>query len=224
MRMTLEYDLFWSFRSPYSYLVTPRLIEFERAYDVKANVRPVYPIAVRIPGFFKQVNPMWPPYLLRDCARIAEMLGMPFAWPFPDPIVMNMATGEVPKEQPYIHRLTRLGVAAAARGRGLPFLAEVSGVIFGGIRDWHLGDHLARAAQRAGLDLAEIDREIARDPDRFEARIAENEAAQKQAGHWGVPLMVFNGEPFFGQDRFDVLKWRMERNGVSRRRATPHCS
>ncbi|HKN09976.1 MAG TPA: DsbA family protein [Pseudomonadota bacterium] len=215
--MTLEYDLFWSFRSPYSYLVTPRLAEFERGYDVKANVRPVYPIAVRIPGFFKQVNPMWPLYLLRDTARIAEMLGMPFEWPSPDPIVMDMATGEVPKQQPYIHRLTRLGVAAAARGRGLPFLAEVSRVIFGGVRDWHLGDHLARAAQCAGLDLAELHREIARDPDRYEARIAENEAAQKQAGHWGVPLMVFNGEPFFGQDRFDVLKWRMERNGLTRR-------
>ena len=73
--MTLEYDLFWSFRSPYSYLVTKRLIEFERDYDVKANVRPVYPIAVRIPGFFKQVNPMWPPYLLKDTVRIAEMEG-----------------------------------------------------------------------------------------------------------------------------------------------------
>jgi 2-hydroxychromene-2-carboxylate isomerase len=46
--MTLEHDLFWSFRSPYSYLVTPRLIELEREYDVKTNVRPVYPIAVRI--------------------------------------------------------------------------------------------------------------------------------------------------------------------------------
>jgi 2-hydroxychromene-2-carboxylate isomerase len=108
-------------------------------------------------------------------------------------------------------------VAAAARGKGLPFLAEVSGVIFGGARNWHLGDHLFRAAERAGLDLAELDREIAGDPDRFEARIAENEAAQKQAGHWGVPLMVFKSEPFFGQDRFDALKWRMARNGLRRR-------
>src|SRR3984957_2900442 len=215
--MTLEYDLFWSFRSPYSYLVTPRLIEFEHEYDVKANVRPVYPIAVRIPGFFKQVNPMWPPYLFRDCSRIAEMLGMPFAWPSPDPIVMNMGTGEVAKDQPYIHRLTRLGVAAADAGKGLPFLAAVSAVIFGGVRDWHLGDHLARAADRAGLDLANIDSEVARDPDRYEAVIAENEAAQKCAGHWGVPLMVFNGEPFFGQDRFDLLRWRMQQNGLARR-------
>ena len=215
--MTLEYDLFWSFRSPYSYLVTPRLIEFEHEYDVKTNVRPVYPIAVRIPGFFKQVNPMWPPYLFRDCARIAEMLGIPFAWPSPDPIVMNMATGEVPKDQPYIHRLTRLGIAAADADKGLPFLAAVSALIFGGVRDWHLGDHLARAADRAGLDLAKLDSEIERDPDRYESVIAENEAAQKRAGHWGVPLMVFNGEPFFGQDRFDLLRWRMERNGLARR-------
>ena len=50
--MALEYDLFWSFRSPYSYLATPRLIEFERDHDVKTNVRPAYPIAIRIPGFF----------------------------------------------------------------------------------------------------------------------------------------------------------------------------
>jgi len=214
--MTLEYDLFWSFRSPYSYLVTPRLIEFEHEYDVKANVRPVYPIAVRIPGFFKQVNPMWPPYLFRDCSRIAEMLGMPFAWPSPDPIVMNMGTGEVAKDQPYIHRLTRLGVAAADAGKGLPFLAAVSAVIFGGVRDWHLGDHLARAADRAGLDLAKLDSDIEREPDRYEAVIAENEAAQKHAGHWGVPLMVFNGEPFFGQDRFDLLRWRMQQNGLKR--------
>jgi 2-hydroxychromene-2-carboxylate isomerase len=216
--MTHEYDLFWSFRSPYSYFVTPRLIEFEREYDVKANVRPVYPIAVRIPGFFKQVNPMWPPYLLRDCSRIAEMLGMPFAWPSPDPIVMNMATGEVPSEQPYIHRLTKLGVAAAESGKGLSFLAEVSALIFGGVRDWHTGEHLAGAARRAGLDLKTLDLEIERDSDRYEAVIAENEAAQKRAGHWGVPLMVFNGEPFFGQDRFDALRWRIQKHGVARRR------
>jgi 2-hydroxychromene-2-carboxylate isomerase len=216
--MTLEYDLFWSFRSPYSYLVTPRLIEFEREYDVKANVRPVYPIAIRIPGFFKQVNPMWPPYLFRDCSRIAEMLGMPFAWPSPDPIVMTMSTGEVATEQPYIHRLTRLGIAAVAAGMGLPFLAAVSAIIFGGVRDWHLGDHLAGAAQRAGLDLAKLDSEIERDPNHYEAAIAENESAQKRAGHWGVPLMVFNAEPFFGQDRFDLMRWRMQRTGLTRRR------
>ncbi|GMV61598.1 MAG: hypothetical protein AMXMBFR74_07670 [Parvibaculum sp.] len=215
--MTLEYDLFWSFRSPYSYLVTKRLMEFERDYDVKTNVRPVYPIAVRIPGFFKQVNPMWPPYLLKDTVRIAAMEGLPYAWPSPDPIVMDIKTGEVPAEQPYIHRLTRAGVLAAERGKGLPFLYEVSSIIFGGVKNWHERSHLKDAAARAGLDMAELDATALKEKDRLEAVIAENEAAQKASGHWGVPLMVFEGEPFFGQDRFGHLKWRMEQKGLGKR-------
>jgi 2-hydroxychromene-2-carboxylate isomerase len=215
--MTLTYDLFWSFRSPYSYLVVPRLIEFERDCDVTARVRPVYPIAVRIDGFFKNANPLWGRYIVRDAARTAEMLGMPFAWPSPDPVVMNVGTGEVPKEQPYIHRLTRLGVAAAERGKGLQLLREVSAIIFGGTRDWHVGDHLARAVARAGLDLAELDRDIETNAERYEAVIAESETAQKNAGHWGVPLMAFENEPFFGQDRFETLKWRMAQKGLKKR-------
>jgi 2-hydroxychromene-2-carboxylate isomerase len=215
--MALTYDLFWSFRSPYSYLVVPRLIEFERDYDVTCNVRPVYPIAVRIDGFFKNANPMWRTYLVRDAARSAQMLGMPFAWPNPDPVVMDLKTGEVPKAQPYISRLTRLGVAAARRGKGLALLREVSAVIFGGTIDWHRGDHLANAVARAGLDLGELDRDIQTNAERYEAIITENEAAQKRAGHWGVPLMAFDNEPFFGQDRFEALKWRLEQKGLQRR-------
>jgi 2-hydroxychromene-2-carboxylate isomerase len=215
--MTLTFDLFWSFRSPYSYLLTPRILEFEREYDVKAKVRLVYPIAVRIDGFFKNVNPLWRSYLLRDVTRTAEMLGMPYSPPNPDPIVMNLQTGEVSATQPYISRLTRLGVAAVERGKGLELLREVSRTIFGGTRDWHLGDHLVEAVARSGLDLAELDRDIEMNTASYEAIIAENQAAQKRAGHWGVPLMVFENEPFFGQDRFEALKWRMVQKGLKRR-------
>jgi 2-hydroxychromene-2-carboxylate isomerase len=130
---------------------------------------------------------------------------------------MNLKTGEVPKAQPYISRLTRLGAAAAERGNGLELLKEVSAIIFGGTRDWHLGDHLANAVALAGLDLAELDRDVETNAERYEAVIVENEAAQKRAGHWGVPLMAFENEPFYGQDRFDALKWRMAQKGLTRR-------
>jgi 2-hydroxychromene-2-carboxylate isomerase len=43
----------------------------------------------------------------------------------------------------------------------------------------------------------------------------------RAAGHWGVPTMVFEGEPFFGQDRFDMLVWRMQQRGLERRQSTP---
>jgi 2-hydroxychromene-2-carboxylate isomerase len=216
--MPLAVDLFWSFRSPYSYLATPRLVSLAAEYDVVITVRVVLPIAIRIPGFFDTVNPLWPPYLLRDTIRIAEYEGIPYAWPRPDPIVQDFRARKVAAEQPYIHRLTRLGVAASERGRGLPFVAEVSRVIWGGAVDgWHEGSHLADATARAGLDLGELDAAIAADPARHDGVIAENQRALEVAGHWGVPTMVFAGEPFFGQDRIDLLVWRMRQHGLRRR-------
>lgn len=217
--MTLEIDLFWSFRSPYSYLATPRLVELAAKHDLTIHVRPVLPIAVRIDGFFDRVNPLWPPYLIRDCFRIAESLGLPFNWPRPDPIVQDPMTRKVAAEQPYIYRLTRLGVLAAERGRGLPFLYEVSTVIFGGTLGWHEAMHLADAAKRAGCDLAEMDKTIAvpAEAARLDAVIAENQAGLEKAGHWGVPTMAFKGEPFFGQDRIDLLVWRLRQHGLSAR-------
>jgi 2-hydroxychromene-2-carboxylate isomerase len=216
--MTLEIDLFWSFRSPYSYLATPRLLELATNYDLTIHVRPVLPIAVRIDGFFDRVNPLWPPYLVRDCFRIAESLGVPFNWPRPDPIVQEFPSRKVAAEQPYIYRLSRSGVAAAERGRGLPFVAEVSRVIWGGDVDgWNEGSHLADAAARAGLDLGELDVTIGREAARYDAVIAENQRALEAAGHWGVPTMVFAGEPFFGQDRIDLLVWRLKQHGLRAR-------
>ena len=218
--MALAVDVFWSFRSPYSYLATPRLVELQCDYDLDVNVRVVLPIAVRIEGFFDRVNPLWPPYLMRDTMRIAERLGMPYGWPVPDPIVQDFTTRKVAAEQPYIYRLTRLGVEAARRGRALPFVAEVSRLIFGGqVQGWHEGTHLADATRRAGLDLASMDAALAADPASYDAAIAQNQQDLETAGHWGVPTMVFQGEPFFGQDRLDLLVWRMEQHGLRRRAA-----
>lgn len=216
--MTVGYDLYWSFRSPYSYFVMKRLVELERDYDVACNVRVVYPIAVRQPDFFDKNDPLWVQYFMRDIFRCAAFLGLPFMWPTPDPVVMDLATRTYPREQPYIYRLTQFGQLAAERGKGLAFLDAVSRTIWSGaVKGWHEGDHLANAAADAGLDLAEMDAVLVTDHARLDAAITQNQEAQRAGGHYGVPLMVFDGEPFFGQDRFDVLKWRMEQKGLARR-------
>jgi 2-hydroxychromene-2-carboxylate isomerase len=215
--MTRSVDLFWSFRSPYSYLAVPRLVEIEATYDVSVNVRPVYPIAIRTPEFFKQINPKWPPYLVNDTKRVADYLGLPFVWPSPDPVVMDMTTLSIAADQPYIHRLTRLGIAAVERGRGLPFLQQISHTIFSCTKDWHEGDHLGVVAQKAGLDLAELDAVVEADPEHFESVIVENEAALDASGHWGVPTLVYKNEPFFGQDRIDLCVWRMQQDGLRKK-------
>ena len=116
--------------------------------------------------------------------------------------------------QPYIFRLTKLGVEAQRRARGIDFAAEVSRVLFGGTREWHLGSHFADAAARAGLDIGAMDAAIA--DDGHMAEIESNQEALEAAGHWGVPTFVFDGEPFFGQDRVDTLRWHLDRRGLRR--------
>ena len=215
--MTLTYDLYWSFRSPYSYLVTPRLVALEAEFDVRCNVRPVYPLAVRTPEFFDTRDPLWLSYFMADVFREAAFLGLPLRLPRPDPVQRSPEAGYA-VDQPYIHRLTHLGVAATERGRGRAFLDEVSRVIWGGaVEGWHEGDHIARAAERAGLDWAELSEAVEADAARFAGIVADSQEAQRAGGHYGVPFMVFGGEPFFGQDRFDQMKWRMGQQGLARR-------
>ncbi|MDE3114427.1 MAG: DsbA family protein, partial [Pseudomonadota bacterium] len=104
-------------------------------------------------------------------------------------------------------------------GDGLAFLDEVSTLIWGGTENWHEGDHLKNAAARAGFNLAALDARITADPQKYETIIAENQKAHHDSGHWGVPTMVFQDEPFFGQDRLDVLLWRLKQNGLKERTA-----
>jgi 2-hydroxychromene-2-carboxylate isomerase len=147
-------------------------------------------------------------------------LNLPFAWAEPDPIVQYVDEAgqrRTGKEQPYIHRLTRLGVLAAEHGKGIDFADEVSSVIWGGTINWHEGRHLAEAASRAGLSLEEIDQQARDDESRLESVIAQNQADHETVGHWGVPTCAFKGEPFFGQDRLDVLLWRLKQAGLKSR-------
>ena len=212
--MSLTADLFWSFRSPYSYLAIGRYRALAASHDVTINLRPVYPLAIRQPDFFERNHPNWLSYTMRDMIRVAQFHGIPFGPPRPDPIVQDVMTREIAAEQPHIYRLTRLGQAASRRGRSLAFAHEAAQLIWGGAQDWHLGDHLAGAARRAGLDLAELDAEAVREAEALDKEIAANQVALEIAGHWGVPTLVFDGEPFFGQDRIEMAKWRMEQKGL----------
>jgi 2-hydroxychromene-2-carboxylate isomerase len=218
--MTLSVDLFFSFRSPYSYLSLPKMVKMVADFDVTVDLRPVYPLAVRVPDFFKRSNPKFLPYVAIDSVRVAQRENIPYRFPRPDPIVQDLTTLKVAEHQPYIHRLTRLGALAQAEGRSLEFVHAIAPVLWdGSVTGWNKGDHLAKAASAAGFDLTAMDGAIVADPDRYERIISDNERDHAASGHWGVPTFVFESEPFFGQDRIDLLIWRMESKGLTRRSA-----
>jgi len=217
--MTLSADLFWSFRSPYSYLATARYVELTKEYDLNINLRPVYPLAIREPNFFEKNHPNWIGYTMRDVMRVAEYHNIVLALPRPDPIVQNMITREISPEQPHIYRLTRLGQAASRRGKSLAFCDAVSRLIWGGVEGWNEGDHLDKAAQKCDLDLHQLDIEVENEADILDDEISENQKALEASGHWGVPTLVINNEPFFGQDRIEMALWRMKQLGLKELRS-----
>ena len=211
--MPSRVDVCWSFRSPYSYLATSRLIGIAKTFDVDMQFRPVLPMAIRIPDKFG--NPAAIAYIRMDAERVAEFLGADFSFPNPDPVAFEAGTMRAANEQPYIHRLSRLGVAAAEQGQGFAFADEISRTIWSGkFQDWSREENLRDAAKRAGLDLASLESSIAADGVRYDQVIAANGDALEKSGHWGVPTCVFEGEPFFGQDRLDVLCWRLDQRGL----------
>ena len=212
--MSTSIDLYWSFRSPYSYLATKPTLALAREWDVDINVKIVMPLAIRQPDFFESRGPEWMGYLFRDIVRLAQMSGQVIAMPQPDPIVTDPDTGKFSKDQPYIWRLSRLGIAASAAGKGLEFIHEVGGLVWSG-QPWDHGNALADAVARIGLDLHDLESHI--DPAKADAKLDQNDKDLRTAGHWGVPTFVLDGEPFFGQDRIDVLIWRLQQNGVKKR-------
>jgi 2-hydroxychromene-2-carboxylate isomerase len=208
-------DVFWSYRSPYCYLMLDRLLEISKNFDVSINIRPLYPMAVRNPNFFKEINPKYRKYHLRDSQRIADYYKIPYRRPIPDPIIQNMETNEIAAEQPHIRHITLLGAAAQTQGASLAFTDKVSRILWDGSVDgWDLGTHLVDAIEAAGLNGRALVADVNVDPDRFDAVISENQAAHDASDHWGAPLMIFRGETFYGQDRIDILLWRMMQAGL----------
>lgn len=69
-----------------------------------------------------------------------------------------------------------------------------------------------------GLDYDEAIQFIRDHPEKVDAVWQQNQMIQMNAGHGGVPLMIFQNEPFFGQDRFDMFYWRLRQSGLTKRK------
>ena len=213
-----SFDLFWSFRSPFCYLALDRILDINREFLVTINVRPVFPLAIRIPNFFKTVNPKYRRYHLKDSQRVADFLGIPYRRPVPDPIIQNMETNEIAPEQPYIRKITLIGAACQMEGNALSFVDHVSRKLWdGSVDNWHENKHLTAALNACKIDGARLIEKVESEPDKFQRIIEKNQAAQEKTDHWRVPLMTFRGETFYGQDRINLLLWKMCQEGLPKR-------
>ncbi len=227
----IKVDVIWSMRSPYSYLSLQRLVWLNSNYNVDLTIRPVMPIAVRSTKggsgkaggafgiWYKLQDTMW------DTVRSGQYEGVPFKWANPDPIWQTIFPRDAkdfefvhpPEKQPYIHWITRLACYAQMKGKSIDYVHQISPLIWGDLVDhWpaHVKSHFNKIE---GLDYDEAIEFIRKNPAKIDKFWLENSKIQNQAGHGGVPLMIVNGEPFFGQDRFNQFFWRLRQNGLTKR-------
>lgn len=180
--MKRHIDFFFSFRSPYSYLAAPRVFALEDEFDVDVRFRGVIPMAMR-----GQSVPMSKRlHTLRDVKREADRLGMPFGR-IHDPI----GDGAL--------RCLLVAEHAASVGRVRDFVLTAGQAIWSEAVDVAGDAGLRSVCERSGLEWTSCASALSAPHTRL--AVDANTAAVARLGHWGVPLLVLDGDVFWGQDR-----------------------
>ena len=214
----MKIDLYFSYRSPYSFLILPRMLDLKAKYEIDINFKIVYPLAIRKPEFFNKKGLPYFLALTMDVKKKAKKLGMSVTTKLkPDPIVQNVVTGKISKDQPYIFDICHLGQMAQIKGVGIEFAFEVSSLIFGGAENWNSNENLSKAAKNVGLDLGQLRESVNVHENEIINQIKQNQVEQLDAGHHGVPLTVIADKYFFGQDQFETIMETLKENGLTER-------
>lgn len=183
-------DVYFSVRSPYSYLGLQLISELQNRSDVKINLKPVLPMLMR--GM--KVPPVKSRYILEDTAREARLENQPFG-NIVDPL--GLATW----------RAIEIGFALMGDEREHPekagqafsfFKAFTKGVWAEGI-DGTTDQGVKKILHRAGLSTDWLTRALPRDEAGSLAE--ENRKEMFRLGSWGVPTFHVAGATVWGQDR-----------------------
>lgn len=185
---TQPLELFLSLRSPYSWLVVERAQALADHYGLPLVLKPLLPMVMRglpVPRAKRL-------YIVRDCKREAERLGLPFG-KICDPVGTPVERG--------LAILCR----ARASGRDVDFaISFLKGVFAEGI-DAGSEAGLSYLCARAGISWPEAQAWL-RDED-WRDEVEANRLEMLNLSLWGVPSLRFGETTAWGQDRL----WLIER-------------
>ena len=183
-RPTLE--LWFSFRSPYSYLAIAQVGAIVRDLDLDLRLRPVLPLVER----GAQMPRLKTMYIAKDAHREAQRLGIPFGH-IADPL------GAGARNAVAIMR------AANAAGLGLAFAESAMRGVWAEARALASYVDLRTIVERAGLGWDAARAALADEAWKTDA--ADAAADLNAAGLWGVPSFRLGDYTTWGQDRLPYL-------------------
>jgi 2-hydroxychromene-2-carboxylate isomerase len=192
----LACELWFSFRSPYSYLALERIEDVLAPYGVPLVLKPVAPMVARglpVPAVKRG-------YIVRDAKREADRHGIAFG-ELCDPL----GTG--------VDHCLAIAHRAAGRGQLVAFARSAMRGIWAEALDMAEYVDLRHVVERAGLSWDEARAAIG-DPEAAKAAQA-NATDLAVYSLWGVPSLRCGDFIAWGQDRLPLLADRLRRHALA---------
>lgn len=194
----LTCELWFSFRSPYSYLALEQIEQILAPYNVPLELRPVMPMVTRgVP--LPNVKRM---YIVRDAKREADRLAIPFG-----EICDPLGDG--------VDNLLAIAHWASQRGALLAFAKSAMRGIWSEARDMSEYVDLRFVVERAGLPWDEAKQAVTKTD--WQKWTQTNVADLTVIGLWGVPSVRCGDFVAWGQDRLPLLADRLRRHSLQSR-------
>jgi 2-hydroxychromene-2-carboxylate isomerase len=180
-------ELFYSFRSPYSYLALGRVSDIAERAGAPLVIHPVLPMVMRNLGvpWSKRL------FIANDAKREADWLGIPFG-KICDPV------------GPGAERCLAVFELASAKGVAVELCLSAGLGIWAEGRDVATDPGLRFVVERAGLSWDDAKAALA--DDGWRARAAARREDLLGMGLWGVPSFRCGEQCGWGQDRLPMLE------------------
>lgn len=205
-RPTLQLEVWFSFRSPYSYLALEQLEQAVAGSSIPVVLRPIAPMVERGHTLIAAKRN----YLLQDAKRQADRLGVPFG-EVCDPLGKGVEACLA-----ISHHLLRQAASPDEGYRALlAFARSAMRGIWAEARDVAQYVDLRAVCERAGLPWAEASRWVAEEREAGAKLAAANAADLTAIGLWGVPTFRVGDLWLWGQDRLPILTDRLRRHALA---------
>lgn len=202
MRETAPLDFWFDYSSPYSYLLAEQIEALASRFGRRVRWRPILLGPVFQATGSAPLTMQYPPkaaYALRDFARSARFLGLPYRQP-----------DNFPQATQYAARAT-YWLQENAADRATPFALDCFRALFVHNADLSALPTVLEIAAKHG-----VDREILAAAVQGQALKSRLRAACEEAlilGVFGAPYVLVDGEAFFGADRLPQLERWLESGG-----------
>jgi 2-hydroxychromene-2-carboxylate isomerase len=194
-------ELWFSFRSPYSYLALERIEAVLAPYGVPLVLRPVAPMVARgmpLPGVKRM-------YIVHDAKREADRHAIPFG-ELCDPL------------GPGIDHCIAIAHRAAQHGQAMAFVRSAMRGIWAEALDMAEYVDLRHVVERAGMAWDDARAALAPEATAEAVKAAQASAAELAVySLWGVPSLRCGEFVAWGQDRLALLADRLRRHALATR-------